>query len=81
MTAKEKYLASELLEKAADEFSNHGCNDFDFPDDWTAEEKADFVLRYHQWNGDPENFNLKYLVLWDYAVMHFLAIELRKEAK
>lgn len=80
MTAKDKYLASELLERASEEFANHGCNDFDFPDDWTEQEKADLIQRYHRWNGDPENFSPKHLFLPDYAIMRFLAIELRDQA-
>ena len=32
-------LAGELLDRAADEFSNHGCNDWDWPVDFTAEDR------------------------------------------
>jgi hypothetical protein len=51
-------MASLLLEMAADEFSNHGCNDLD--QDFikavglTDEEKLQFVTEYYEWNGDLE---------------------------
>lgn len=35
MTPRVLLLAAELLELAADEFSNHGCNDFKTPPDLT----------------------------------------------
>ena len=40
MTNKEKLLVSKLLERAGDEFSNHGCNDVDdeWFIDWSKEE-------------------------------------------
>lgn len=37
---KELKLISILLELAAYDFDNHGCNDFnDYPEDWTEENK------------------------------------------
>ena len=39
MNAKWMQLAGELLERASDEFSNHGCNAYDWPDDWTEDDK------------------------------------------
>ena len=32
-------LAGEMLELASDQFSNHGCNDWRWPDDWTQKER------------------------------------------
>jgi hypothetical protein len=57
MTPDEKKLAAILLRKASDQFSNHGCNDFDLvefiPD--RAERDA-LVLKYFEWNGDPSEY-------------------------
>ena len=38
MSPKYFKLAAQLLGLASDEFSNHGCNDFEKPDDWTQDE-------------------------------------------
>lgn len=79
MNAKERLLAAGMLRLASDAFANHGCNDWSFPEDWTQEEKIQFVLEYHEWNGDPEEFNANYLHLPDCAVMDFLADKLLRE--
>jgi len=76
MNTKELKLAADLLRTASDVFANHGCNDWEFPDDWTEQERHDFVKEYHDYNGDPEEFNPKFLRLHDYAVMAFLARKL-----
>jgi len=36
---KEFLLIADLLDLAENEFCNHGCNDYDLPDDWTTEDK------------------------------------------
>jgi hypothetical protein len=36
---------------------------------------------YHEWNGDPEEFNPRFLALHDYAVMSFLAHKLLEMGK
>lgn len=66
-----RILAAQLLETASERFTNHGCNDFDprcDPQDW-----LDFVKAYHDWNGDPEEFDPSQPHLPDWAVMSFLA--------
>ena len=47
MTKKETQLVAHLLKMAADEFDNHGCNEFDFADEvgWTAEEAKRFIKK------------------------------------
>lgn len=70
---KELTLASKMLEDAAEVYSNHGCNDWSFPLDWTKKEREEFVRGYHEWNGDPENFDSLRLHLTDSAVMSYLA--------
>jgi len=46
MTQAQLKLASALLRRAADEFSRHGCNDFDLVRDGTlTSEEADGVRR------------------------------------
>lgn len=79
MTNREKILAANLLELAANEFSNHGCNDVDESvfKDWTIEERREFVKGFYKYNGDPENYDENYLHLGDSILMDYLANKLK----
>jgi hypothetical protein len=80
MTRKEKLLAASLLELASEEFSNHGCNDWEFPVGWSPAECHDFVRRYCDWNGDPSEYDAsREPSLPDWAVMRFLAAKIEEE--
>lgn len=83
MKIKNKWLliAADFLEQASDEFSNHGCNDWDFPDDWTEKEKQEFVKKMYEDNGDPENYNPNHLDMPNWWVMGFLAGKIRDVVK
>ena len=78
MNDKEKELAAHWLHEASDVFGNHGCNDVpnDVWKDWTLEERQTFVKEYHAWNGDPAEYDPKWLHLPDFAIMSFLAHKL-----
>jgi hypothetical protein len=52
LTPAEMRLIGRLLDMAADEFSNHGCNDMLWPADFPAEERAELVRRMERDN-DP----------------------------
>jgi hypothetical protein len=43
MNGKWLVLAGELLETASGQFSNHGCNDWTWPADWTKAERVEFA--------------------------------------
>ena len=83
MTPNEMKLAAEMLKIADDEFSNHGCNDVDDSvwDGWTIEERQQFVKEFHEWNGDPEEFDPNFLHLQDFCIMGFLAEKLKKSVE
>jgi len=83
MNPKEKAIAAKLLQIARDEFADHGCNDLDsnFWDGWAHSEIVQFVREFHDYNGDPEQFDESHLHLPDYAVMGFMAHKLRLEAE
>lgn len=67
-------LAAAMLRLAADHYGNHGCNDFMLPSTWTDAQCADFNRRYHEWNGDPEEFDpARARYMPDFSVMAFLA--------
>lgn len=82
MTDKEKMLVVKLLDMASDEFSNHGCNDFDLREqsDLTTEEMVNFDKAWHEWNGDPEEHEPERAHFQtDWALMRYFADRLRKE--
>lgn len=83
MTQKERELASTMLEMASEVFGNHGCNDMDEDvwDGWTEKQRQKFVKEYHEFNGDPEEYDPDFLELPDYAVMEFLAHKLLEDGK
>lgn len=73
MKTKEIELIREMLKDYADRLSNDSCNDWDFPKDWTNEEKELFLKQYHAWNGDPEEYDPKRLYIGNSSVAAFLA--------
>lgn len=81
MNHKELILAAEFLEQHSDDLSDNGCNDWEYPDDWTEQEKIDFCREYHNFNKSPEDFNPEDLTLPDFAVASFLAHKLSNYKK
>lgn len=80
MNAKWMKLAGDLLDKAADEFTNHGCNDWWFPADWTIEDRRELVKAMYEQNGNPEEYDPDQLNVADWWVMQFLASKLKEAA-
>ena len=80
MNVKEMLLASQFMEEFRSRLGNDGCNDWEFPEDWTHDEKVLFVKEYHAWNGDSENFNEDHLFMPNNAVAAFLAHKLSRSA-
>ena len=73
MNNKEKSIASDMLYILSDMMGNSFCNDWNFPIHWSEDEKATFVKEFHEWNGDPENFDVNHLVVPDFGVAAFLS--------
>ena len=69
---KELELLMKFLDELDDVFSCAGCNDWDFPADWTNEEKIKFVKEFHNYNGDPEEFDEEFLHMADFSVLGLL---------
>lgn len=44
MNPKWLHLAGELLDNAAGRYSNDGCNDWGWPEDWSEEERREFAI-------------------------------------
>ena len=72
-----------MLELASNKFGSHCCNDVknSVYKDWTIEERQKFVKEYHDWNGDPEEYDTKFLHLPDFAIMSFLAHKLESDGE
>lgn len=86
LSKAELKLIAVLLEKASDEFSNHGCNDYKIP---ATDEHKQIMLDMFQANGDFEErkrdgevdevMNAKdEIVTYDWWVMSYLADRCRK---
>ncbi len=73
MTRKELEVAAEMLRLAADQFSHHGCNDWQFPDHWTQEECDKVTLAMAVASGDPESHEPGRRDAMDWWVMDYLA--------
>lgn len=76
MNEKQKLLAAKLLADAGEEYSNHGCNDFYFPQDWNQDECAAFSSECWVWAGEPTATHTPP----DWMVMEYLAALLTDEA-
>ena len=80
LIVKYKKLIAELLEKAAFQFSNHGCNEFDLtdalPDCADRHELAKTVFD----EDDPDRYDPKdnYDVMHDHELMLFFADKIRR---
>lgn len=79
MNKKEIDLLCHFLELTSTEFGNHGCNDVEEEvwKDWSVEERKKFVKEFHDWNGDSEEYDERYLHLPDFAIMSFLKNKLQ----
>lgn len=69
-------MVSKLLEMAGDEFCNHGCNDLpeDFFEGMSKEDVQELYREYHNWNGDPEEYDPEQLgYLGDDSLMSFFS--------
>ena len=77
---KELKLAQYFMERASEEFGRNICNDIDDVvwENWTVEERRKFVKDYHDWNGDPEDYDEEELHLPDFAIISFLSYRLEK---
>ncbi len=83
MTNAERILASRLMDEAARQFHEHGCNDMDpeFFEDLTEEDMSELVTGFNAWNsgetgetcGDPENEWVSITNIGDDLWMAYLA--------
>lgn len=93
MTANEQKLAAHVLRMASNEFSNHGCNDFNLAQIVPDQAERDALVRaYHEWNGDLEEMERYGWLeqaqpgspdyrLMDFMVMDFMAARLDPEGE
>lgn len=81
MTQAQLLCMADLLDAAADKFGNHGCNDWDWPAGVPEADRMAIVRAFHDWNGDPQEFDPEWLSLPDFAAMRYFAGLCRIEAE
>jgi hypothetical protein len=81
LARKMMLIASDFLELASDEFSKHGCNDWEFPANWTKKEKQKFVKMMHKRNNSLDEYDPEELDVPDWWVMSFLASLLKEQVQ
>ena len=83
MNPKWRALAADLLDRAAEEFSNHGCNSCPWPADWTEAEQREIAVAMDAANRNsnvPDEAEVRSLMRCpaDWWLMRFLARCLRE---
>ncbi|MBL4800189.1 MAG: hypothetical protein JKY50_22565 [Oleispira sp.] len=76
MNTKELELVVLMLDKLSDILGTRSCNDWKFPDDWSFQEREDFVRGFHEWNGDPEEFVSGSHHISDFCVASMLSVKI-----
>jgi len=79
MTKKQLMLAAKFLDQLSEQMGNAGCNDWDWPEDWSGCERDQFAREYHTMNGEPEVFEPG-MGLHDFGAVDLLSEALRKMA-
>lgn len=79
---KYRVLIAELLELAADQFANHGCNEFDLTDSLPDRADQHKLAKTMFDEDDPDEYDSEtdYNVMHDYRLMAFFADKIRKLA-
>lgn len=80
LNQNELEILDQFLDELSDRFRNDGCNDWDFPKNWTEEEKRKFVKEFHAWNGDPEEYNPNFLVLMNFSALSMIRRRLKQKS-
>mgnify|MGYP001618838157 FL=1 len=78
MTNKELLLIAELLDYAADIFSNRTCNDYSLPDTWSREEIRSLYKEHCECEGFQEDDDDE-PYLGDDSLMRLFAWKIGKE--
>jgi hypothetical protein len=83
MNKAQLIFTANLLEMAANQFSNNGCNDLPVAlEAWFTQPEWDALNKeYHDWNGDPEEYKPGRILNHDCLWMDFMAKKLRKMAE
>lgn len=69
--------AADLLELASEKFTNYGCNDIEWPSDWSEADKIEFTRAVAVQNGDEPDSEEPGRYYCDWLAMSFLADRLR----
>lgn len=86
LTDTQAKLLVELLELSSDQFSNHGCNDFDLTKSIPElADRRELMRTYNEHNGSPEDFEYddehgsEFKDASDAAMMGYLADRVKEQ--
>lgn len=79
MIDKKLELAAKFLEQLSEKMSNAGCNDWEWPEDWSQSERDKFAEEYFDVLGDGEEFEPD-MYLPDFCAVDLLVVVLRNRA-
>lgn len=75
-------LASEMLDQYSDRLGNDGCNDWDWPESWTSEDRSLFLAKFHKHNrSQPQDIEDWGNSLGNASVAYTLSKELKDAAQ
>lgn len=80
MNPKWLRFAADLLRLASCKFSNHGCNDMNWPADWSEADRVEFIAMMDRHEGGPSGMRPDD-TLMDWLAMDCLADELEEVAR
>ena len=81
LAEKERILVAHLLDMASDEYSNHGCNDFDWEQFFTKDEMKKICQDIETWNGSPEEYDENHLHTPDWLFMSYYRDRILKNSR
>lgn len=81
MTQQWIELASSFLHEASGAFSNNSCNDWEWPNTWSLEDRNNFIQCLNLWEDGSDPYPLeqklrRYAPIADSEAMKFLAAKL-----
>lgn len=80
MQNKRLILAADFLDLLIEKLFFAGCNDWEWPEDWSKSERNQFAMEYYQLIGHPEDYEPG-MDLTDNEATRLLADELRNMAE
>lgn len=74
LNKKEQEMFIELLDYLSDCVSRRGCNDYEMPNDFSKFELDKINREYHDFNGDPEEYDPSddFSTTFDFIILYYI---------